>query len=361
MSVELNHLGASRSEELRLFFHADELAWAVAGTTSPNPAVGCLLLDDTGRIIGQGATQPAGGAHAEVMALADAQTHGEDVRGSRAVVTLEPCNHTGRTGPCSHALAEAGVARVDYLFADPNPQAQGGADYLRAHGVEVNGPALSPTHKEDEPPTQWVPIFAVETWLTSAVHLRPHVTLKLASTIDGFIAATDGTSQWITGEAARRYVHEDRARRDAIVVGTGTVAADNPRLTARDESGQPMPQQPLRVVMGRRSIPDDAAIHHPPGQALHLREHNPRVVLQEMHSRGMVDVLVEGGPHITTAFLDAGVVDRIELYQAPSLLRAGQPSMIAPVNLSTSMSDIRELNPRQMRVLGRDTLWTLSR
>ncbi|WP_288813864.1 dihydrofolate reductase family protein [uncultured Corynebacterium sp.] len=359
-----------------LFRLADEQAWKVAGTTAPNPAVGCILLNEHREIIGRGATQPAGGAHAEVMALRDAAQAGHSVKGARAIVTLEPCNHTGRTGPCAMALADAGIVRVDYLFADLSPLAQGGGDYLRERGVDVTGPhlAFGPSADgqqdavadadavdADAPGTQWQSVFAVEAWLTSATQSRPHVTLKLAATIDGFVAATDGTSQWITGEIARQHVHQDRKTRDAIIVGTGTVVADDPRLTARQPDGPPFAQQPLRIIMGQRDIADSAPIFQPPGEAIHLHDRDPHAVLQDLHQRGVVDVLVEGGPHISSAFLSAGLVDRIQLYQAPSVLLAGRPALHPSPELSTSMTDIREFTPRSIETLGRDILLTLSR
>lgn len=351
--------------DLTLFVDPDQLAWKVAGTTSPNPPVGCVLQDPTGRTIGRGATQPPGGPHAEVVALKDAAARGHSTEGTRAIVTLEPCNHTGRTGPCSQALIDAGVSRVDYLFSDPNPQAVGGAEHLRHHGVDVHGPYL-PTPGSGEvgavSPLCWRAPFAVEPWLISMTYGRPCVTLKLASTINGYVAATDSTSQWITGSDARAQVHRDRLRRDAIIVGTGTVAADSPRLTARDQAGEPYPaaRQPLRVVLGRRAIADDAPIFDPPGAALHIHERDPHKALADLHQRGIVDVLVEGGPHISAAFLEAGVVDAIQLYQAPAVLPAGQPSLSAAEGATTNIADLRSFIPRSVETLGMDILWQLS-
>ncbi|QFQ02398.1 Riboflavin biosynthesis protein RibD [Corynebacterium urogenitale] len=347
--------------QLSLFSEADRLGCCVTGTTSPNPPVGCVIYDATGeRILGRGATQPAGGAHAEVMALRDADKRGEDVRGARAVVTLEPCNHSGRTGPCSHALLNAGIGRVDYLFADPNPLAVGGADFLRAQGVTVHGPYLdSPVASNSN--KEWTPQWAVEPWLISTLRGRPHVTLKLASTIDGFVAATDKTSQWITGEQARQFVHEDRRTRDAIIVGTGTVLDDNPRLTARNSAGEPYDSQPLRVVMGCRDIPQNAAIYDSPGDVLHVKTRSATELLAALKQRGLVDVLVEGGPYIIGAFLREGAYDALQLYQAPALLLAGRRGVSIEEELSTTMSDIERLTPRSIRTYGSDVLWTLTR
>jgi len=216
----------------------------VRGRTSPNPPVGAAILDRNGELVGRGATQPAGGPHAEVMALREA---GERARGGTAVVTLEPCNHTGRTGPCSQALVDAGVDTVYYCQPDPNPVATGGATFLRENGV--NAECLD--HE----------VEALVPWLTAVRRNRPSVTLKFAQTLDGFTAALDGSSQWITGPEARRHVHGDRSRRDAIIIGTGTAIADNPSLTARDGDRE-LPVQPRRVVIGGRSLTGHAGNLH---------------------------------------------------------------------------------------------------
>ncbi|GGO50960.1 riboflavin biosynthesis protein RibD [Streptomyces lasiicapitis] len=202
------------------------------GFTSPNPVVGCVVLDATGETVGEGYHQRAGGPHAEVHALRAA---GERARGGTAVVTLEPCNHTGRTGPCAQALLDAGIARVVYAVADPTPDATGGAATLRAAGVDVEHGLLA-----DEAET-------VNTaWLTSVRTGRPHVTWKYAATLDGRVAAADGSSRWITSAASRADVHRLRAECDAVVVGSGTQRADDPHLAARGIEGA---AQPLRVVV----------------------------------------------------------------------------------------------------------------
>lgn len=349
--------------DLSIFAEADALGRSVAGSTSPNPPVGCVLYDASGeRIIGRGATEPAGGAHAEVVAIRNAQEYGESTQGARAVVTLEPCNHTGRTGPCSQALIDAGIARVDFLFADPNPLAVGGASHLQDHGIEVHGPYLPlPGCGKASNAYEWTPQFSVEPWLVSMMAKRPHVTLKLASTVDGFVAASDNTSKWITSEEARRQVHEDRRRRDAIIVGTGTVDADNPRLTARAEDGTPYPEQPLRVIMGNRPIPEESHIYDSPGRALHIRTHDVKELLSDLRSRGIVDVLVEGGPRLTGAFLEAGIADAIQLYQAPAFLLAGYRNVETDEGLNTTLADIQRMTPRSIETFGPDILWNLSK
>lgn len=328
---------------------ADSAGHAVRGTTSPNPPVGAVILDDHGAVVGTGATSPPGGAHAEIAALAQA---GDRARGATAVVTLEPCNHTGRTGPCSRALGDAGISRVVYVFADPGINEGGGADHLRARGVSVIGPLCTPGAMPGG-----LPLFSVEPWLTARRSGRPHVTLKYAATLDGFAAATDGTSRWITGGPARRRVHTDRARRDAIIVGTGTVTADNPRLTARRPDGTLYDRQPTRVVLGNSPIPAQAAIR----PAVHLPGRDLEGALRDLGARGLGDVLVEGGPHLAAAFIGAGLVDAVEAYTAPALLGAGLPAVVPTPGHRTSMDGIHRFTTRSVEVLGEDILTVATR
>ncbi|MFG1970540.1 bifunctional diaminohydroxyphosphoribosylaminopyrimidine deaminase/5-amino-6-(5-phosphoribosylamino)uracil reductase RibD [Nonomuraea fuscirosea] len=220
------------AEDVAPMARAVELAGRGHGTTSPNPVVGCVVLDSAGQVAGEGFHAYAGGPHAEIVALAQA---GERAKGGTAYVTLEPCDHTGRTGPCSRALLDAGVARVVIAVPDPTPKAAGGAARLRAHGVEVTTGVLAERAERVN-----------EEWLTYARLGRPHVTWKFAATLDGRSAAEDGTSQWITSPEARADVHRLRAAADAIVAGIGTVLADDPRLTAR----------PSTPGKGPASVPD---------------------------------------------------------------------------------------------------------
>ncbi|MEV4114095.1 bifunctional diaminohydroxyphosphoribosylaminopyrimidine deaminase/5-amino-6-(5-phosphoribosylamino)uracil reductase RibD [Nonomuraea sp. NPDC049695] len=217
---------------------AVELAARGHGTTSPNPVVGCVVLDAAGLVVGEGFHAYAGGPHAEVVALAQA---GERARGGTAYVTLEPCDHTGRTGPCSRALLSAGVARVVIAVADPNPKAAGGAARLRAHGVSVTTGVLAAEAS-----------LVNEEWLTYARLGRSHVTWKFAATLDGRSAAADGTSKWITSPEARADVHRLRAASDAIVAGIGTVLADDPHLTARPQAAAALPVSPAHAGDGAR-------------------------------------------------------------------------------------------------------------
>lgn len=277
----------------------------VKGTTYPNPPVGAVILDREGGIAGVGATQPTGGPHAEVVALRRA---GERASGGVAVVTLEPCNHHGRTPPCVDALVDAGISRVVYAVADPNPVAAGGSKRLSEAGVSVEGGVLA-----DD-----VAGGSLREWLHRQRTGVPHVTWKFATSVDGRSAAADGTSQWITSEAARADVHRLRAVADAIVVGTGTVFADDPTLTARLPDGTLADRQPLRVVVGLREISPDAKVLNDESRTMVIRTRDPHEVIQALADR--TDVLIEGGPTLAGAFLRAGVIDRIVAYMAPILL-----------------------------------------
>ena len=284
---------------------AVDQAQAVKGSTYPNPPVGAVILDSNGDVAGVGATEPAGGAHAEVVALLAA---GERAAGGTAVVTLEPCNHHGRTPPCTDALLAAGVAAVVYAVADPNPVAAGGARRLHDAGVAVTAGVAA-----DE-----VAAGPLREWIHKQRTGFPHITWKFATSVDGRSAAADGSSQWITSPAARADVHRRRAAADAIVVGTGTVLADNPSLTARLPDGGLTDRQPLRVVVGVRDIPAGSAVLNQDCPTIHLRTRDPHEVLRALADR--TDVLLEGGPTLAGAFLRAGVVHRILAYVAPILL-----------------------------------------
>jgi diaminohydroxyphosphoribosylaminopyrimidine deaminase/5-amino-6-(5-phosphoribosylamino)uracil reductase len=310
---------------------------AVHGTTSPNPPVGAVVLDDAGAVVGVGATAPPGGPHAEVTALRQA---GARARGSTVVVTLEPCAHHGRTPPCTDALRSSGVAAVVYAVADPDPRAAGGAAVLRAAGIAVHGGALA----------EQVRRGPLRAWLHAVRSGRPHVTWKLAATLDGRSAAADGTSRWITGDAARAEVHALRAAVDAVVVGTGTVLADDPALTARHEDGTPRDRQPLRVVVGHRNVPPGFALAAP--DVLHLRTRDPDVVLAALHERGVVDVLLEGGPRLAGAFVAARRVDRVLAFLAPALLGAG-PAALADAGVGT-IGEIERLDVDDVHRVGAD-------
>ncbi|MER6319206.1 bifunctional diaminohydroxyphosphoribosylaminopyrimidine deaminase/5-amino-6-(5-phosphoribosylamino)uracil reductase RibD [Streptomyces sp. NPDC001581] len=308
---------------------AVELAARGLGSTSPNPVVGCVITDASGTVVGEGWHERAGGPHAEVNAL---RTAGDAARGGTAYVTLEPCNHTGRTGPCARALVEAGIARVVYAVSDPNPQASGGAATLRAAGIDTEAGFLEAEAEAGN-----------TAWLTSVRLGRPHVTWKYAATLDGRSAAADGTSRWITSAESRADVHRLRAEADAVLVGGGTLRADDPHLAVRGIDGA---TQPLRVALDTRAgllpsarilddsaptllvVAEDADTRHLPGvDLLRLPPHEGRIpihpLLTELYARGVRSLLLEGGPTLAGAFVEGGAVDRVVGYLAPALLGAG--------------------------------------
>ncbi|MCU1670007.1 MAG: ribD [Blastococcus sp.] len=312
----------ARAHESRAMARARELGASVLGTTSPNPAVGAVVLAPDGSTVGEGATQPPGGPHAEVCALAAA---GERARGGTLVVTLEPCAHTGRTGPCTDALLAAGITRVVVAVPEPTELAGGGADRLRAAGVDVEL-GVEQAEAEDG---------ALAGWLTGVREHRPFVIWKAAATLDGRVAAADGTSRWITGDAARTVVHRLRATCDAVVVGSGTALADDPQLTVRDADGRTAERQPLRVVADRKGrlpatarVLDDAAPTHV------SRAADPAALLAELFDRDVRRVLLEGGPTLAAAFLQSALVDEVLLHVAPKLLGGG-PSLVGDLGIQT--------------------------
>lgn len=310
------------------------------GTTSPNPVVGCVVLDTAGAIVGEGYHAFPGGPHAEAVALRQA---GERARGGTLVVTLEPCDHTGRTGPCTAAIVQAGVRRVVIGSADPNPQAAGGAERLRRAGIEVAGGFLTAEAERVN-----------EAWLAATRLRRPFVTWKYAASLDGRVAAADGSSRWVTGSGARTDGHRLRARADAVLVGSGTVLADDPQLTARPEEGGESPvRQPLRVIVDTDArtpstarILDDAApslvavAEDAPAAGLEGRAcvvRLPRTsggvdlhaLLAELYARDVVSVLTEGGPTLAGTLLAEGLIDVVVGYVAPALIGGGGPAALA--------------------------------
>lgn len=343
---------------------AVELAARGLGRTAPNPVVGCVVLDAAGAVVGEGWHSRAGGPHAEVEALAAA---GDAARGGTAVVTLEPCRHTGRTGPCTSALLAAGVARVVVAVPDPTETAGGGADLLRRNGVEV---------------VEGVGRAAAEhgnrAWLHAVRTGRPWVTWKLATTLDGRTSAADGTSRWITGATARAAVHRLRAERDAVLVGAGTLRADDPHLAVR---GLDDVTQPLRVVLDPRAeialtarVLDDVAptlvVVAEDADATRLtaagvdvlalpvgeRGLDLAALLAALHGRGLHSVLLEGGAHLAASAVAADLVDEVVAHIAPALLGAGSP-VLADAGITTITEALR-LTTTDVARLGDDVAVT---
>jgi diaminohydroxyphosphoribosylaminopyrimidine deaminase / 5-amino-6-(5-phosphoribosylamino)uracil reductase len=316
-----------------------ELARQATGFTEPNPRVGCVIADAQGRVLGEGRTQAAGHAHAEVMALSDAAAQGHDVRGATAYVTLEPCSHHGRTGPCCDALVAAGIARVVASLGDPNPLVAGqGLARLRAAGVSVEvGPGAAAARELNLG------------FFSRMVRGTPWVRMKIAASLDGQTALASGESQWITGEAARADGHAWRARAGALLTGIGTVLEDDPRLDVR---GVPLGKQPpLVVVDSRLQTPVDAALFgvagrpvwiyaaedHPQAKAaleargatvIHLPGPGGKVdlaaLMKDLGGRGVNELHVEAGFKLNGSLLREGLVDEFLVYLAPKLLGAGQ-------------------------------------
>lgn len=299
-----------------------EIAAHPAVPLGPNPRVGCVLLSAEGTVLAEGHHRGAGTDHAEAAALAAATV---DLAGATAVVTLEPCTHVGRTGPCADALIEAGIARVVIARRDPDPVAAGGIRRLREAGIEVELVTDPELLAEAEQLNRG--------WEHGLRRSRPLVTVKTALTLDGRAAAADGTSRWITSPAARTEVHQLRTQCDAVLVGAGTARVDRPTLTARREDDTLLPRQPLRAVMGEGSVPELPSIPGA-GPSLHLRTRRPEVALETLFDRGIRHVLLEGGPTLTAAFLRAGLVDELIIHMAPTLLGKGIPG-IADLGITT--------------------------
>jgi diaminohydroxyphosphoribosylaminopyrimidine deaminase/5-amino-6-(5-phosphoribosylamino)uracil reductase len=273
------------------------LAGGHAGRGYPNPTVGAVVVGTNGSVVGEGISEPAGGPHAEVVALDAA---GEAARGGTLFVTMEPCAHHGRTPPCAERIIEAGVGRVVAGCADPNPDAQGGAPRLRDAGVDVELLDLPAARRQNE------------AWRTWVARGRPHVMLKLAVSVDGRVAVPE--RRWVTGEESRRRVHELRASVDAVAVGMGTVRADAPRLDVREA---PVVRQPRRLAFGGGPLPD--------GSELELRSGALRDELAALAAEGVQSLLLEGGPTLATAFLADSLVDRLLVFVAPVVAGDGPP------------------------------------
>lgn len=330
------------------------------GFTAPNPMVGCVIVR-SGKIIGEGYHRRAGGDHAEVAAL---KSLAGSARGATAYVTLEPCDHHGRTGPCTAALIAAGVARVVFALRDPNPRVDGrGAKRLRAAGVAVEAGLCTDESAELN--------RAFVKWITTGM---PWVTLKAAVTLDGKIATRTGDSKWITGERARRVVHQMRAAHDAILVGASTVTADDPQLTVRSVRGRD-PQRVLldgRLTMrvGARAIPGALIVTTAKGGAqyvargaeiIRLAGRDGKVALDamllELGKRRITSLLVEGGAEVYAGFLRAGLVDELAVFVAPKLIGGDGLPMVGAVGVER-LSQAIVIEHAKTRVLGDDLLVT---
>lgn len=311
------------------------LAQDPAAPRGVNPRVGCVIVDSRGDVVGRGFHRGAGTDHAEVVALAEA---GERAKGATAVVTLEPCNHTGRTGPCSEELLAAGISRVVYSQADPSADAAGGARRLSDAGVDVIAG-----------------VCAAETadinreWTVAVSRGYPFVTAKCAVSLDGRVAGENGRRIRLTGRDANVYAHALRARVGAIITGIGTVLGDDPELTVRNVPLLPA-GPPTRVVMGERDIPENARIRDASAPTLHLRHRNPRQALTELFDQGVRDVLLESGPTLLDAFIRKGLVDEFVWLVAGVWIGSGPHALPGIGRLDNEVTVI------ETRSLGQDVL-----
>ena len=279
-----------------------------------NPQVGAVLINDAGEIVAEGWHKGAGTPHAEIDALKNLAAKNLTGAGLTAVVTLEPCNHTGKTGPCSQALVEAGVKKVVFGTYDPGKTEGGGRFTLEEAGIEVVSDVL-----RDEC------VQLIAPWFTNKFNRRPYVVIKWAASIDGRTAAADGSSKWITGSEAREDVHARRAASQAIMVGTNTVDLDDPELTARKPDGSLYENQPLRVIVGERELNSNFRVFNSDSQTMQFKTRDMGLVMQQLFERGIRQVFVEGGAHLESALISAGYADEFLIYQAPKLI--GGPAM----------------------------------
>jgi diaminohydroxyphosphoribosylaminopyrimidine deaminase/5-amino-6-(5-phosphoribosylamino)uracil reductase len=311
---------------------AIEAASLVRLHTSPNPWVGCVIVTTNGQVF-VGSTEAPGGRHAEVVALDAAHAALADTQGATVFTTLEPCSHHGRTGPCTEALISAGVSRVVSAITDPD-QLVGGQGFaaLRSTGITVEVGLCADLVTEQLRP-----------YLHHRITGRPFVILKLASTLDGRTAAVDGSSQWITGEAARAAAHQLRAESDAIVVGSGTVRRDNPTLTTRLVDGP----SPRRVVLGK--APEQANVHPCLEWDKSICE-----LLDSLGNEGVLQLMVEGGATVASSFHQQNLVDRYVLYVAPAFMGGNDGAPLFNGESASSMQQLWRGTLRNVRQLGSD-------
>ena len=289
---------------------AIELASKVDLSRDVNPTVGAVIVDASGTVVGEGWHDGSGTDHAEVMAIAQAASKAV---GATLYCTLEPCNAQGKTGPCAQAVIAAGITKVIIAQADPHPAMSGGVKTLQAAGIEVEVGLLQDSA-----------IALNASWNFAQENDRPWVIWKTATTLDGFVAAEDGSSKWITGEPARERVQEIRASVGAILTGTGTVLADDPLLTVR---ALPDDQQPLRVIVGDRELPETSQIFTGTNPAIRKAGDLSKVITELWQEHGVHKVLVEAGSHVSQSLWSANLVDEVYWFQAPMILGSGKPAI----------------------------------
>ena len=316
---------------------AIELAQLVELNRDRNPRVGAVIVAPSGEIVGEGFHQGSGTAHAEIVALGQA---GEKAKGATLFCTLEPCNAQGKTGPCVQAIIAAGIANVVIAQHDPNAKMAGGKLTLQAAGIKVESGILESSARDLN-----------LSWTFAQENNRPWVVWKTATTLDGFVAATDGSSKWITGEPARAQVQEIRKSVGAIVTGTGTVLADNPLLTVRE---LPESEQPLRVVVGDRELGKDLQIFQGSKPAIRIPGDIKDVISSLWQDHGIHRVLFEAGPHLSQSVWQGDLVDEVYWFQAPKILGTGRLA-IGDIGIS-ELANAREFSQYQVDRVGLDLL-----
>ena len=308
------------------FVAAMSRALALAGNSpiyGENPQVGAVLINDAGEIVAEGWHKGAGTPHAEIDALNNLAAKNLTATGLTAVVTLEPCNHVGKTGPCAQALIEAGVKKVVFGTYDPGKTEGGGRFTLEEAGVEVVSDVLRDGC-----------VQLIAPWFTNKFNKRPYVVIKWAASVDGRTAAADGTSKWITGAEAREDVHARRASSQAILVGTNTVELDDPELTARKPDGSLYENQPLRVIVGERELNPAARVFNSDSETIQLKTRDISNVMQQLFDRGVRQVFVEGGAQLESSLISLGYADEFLIYLAPKLI-GGPATAIRDIEVAT--------------------------
>ena len=321
---------------------ANELACLGLGKTGSNPIVGAVVVSPAGVIIGEGFHKS--GPHAEVVALEQA---GQSAKGATLFVTLEPCNHQGKTGPCTEAIIKAGITKVVYAVRDPNPLASGGAKALETAGIEVvfNSEVAEIAQSN-------------RAWLHKIKSNRPYFIWKIATTLDGRTAAIDGSSKWITGPESRAEVSQLRSESSAILIGTATALADNPNLIPSDIETT-RETNPVRIVMGLREIPSDFNLNNDAAETIFLRSHDFSELLKLCVERDFSQVFVESGSELGTALLKAGLIDELVIFQAASLLGSGL-SFIGDLG-ATNIKEKMDFLIRDVAQFGNDLKITLTK
>ena len=324
-------------DQSALMSRADDLSKLGLGFTAPNPIVGCIIVDSNNNVIAEEFHN--GGAHAESKAINSIKIIPP---GATLFTTLEPCNHQGKTEPCSDLIIKSGIKNVIYSITDPNSVAQGGSKKLREAGLNVTSGVLSEKVE-----------FTNRHWLQKIKTGRPYFTWKIAMTLDGKIAALDGSSKWITSVESRDEVSKLRSQADAVLIGTGTALADNPSLNSHN----PGSQQPLRIVVGKSEVPASHKLNDESAPTHFLKSHETSALIKLLSDLEINQVLVESGPKLATVLLKHGLIDEIVAYIAPTILGSGS-SFVGDLDIS-SLSERMDYQIHSFTQIGNDLCVTL--